>query len=211
MNQIAKFNNPTMSSLEAEELTNRIIDGLADEATAYKHGMQLLCLCGKPLRSFNIGDVEKMTREEIEAFLDSVKEAKDFARTAEHLFSKYHVVKLAAKGMWESLFYAEAGLIPLLICGNAKPKSRQTSSCTYIIKNPLSGLIKIGRTCDLKMRMQALQCGAGVPLDVLAVIPGDIEKSLHSKFSKYQVHGEWFSDSDGKIANYAEVFGEVSA
>lgn len=66
---------------------------------------------------------------------------------------------------------------------------------TYLIRNPKTGLLKIGKAKDIAARIKSLQCGAGVKLDLLAVILDDVEKSLHEKFSVHQEFSEWFSDA----------------
>jgi hypothetical protein len=74
---------------------------------------------------------------------------------------------------------------------------------TYIIKSPASGLLKIGKTIDMKQRLAALQNGSGVPLEVLVVIDENIEHELHLRFKNLRVFGEWFRD-DGQIAQFIE-------
>lgn len=72
---------------------------------------------------------------------------------------------------------------------------------TYIARSNASGLIKIGRSINPKARMLSLGTGAGCNPELLLVIDGDHERSLHRKFARLRVHGEWFSD-DGSIMEY---------
>jgi hypothetical protein len=74
---------------------------------------------------------------------------------------------------------------------------------TYIVFNPASKLIKIGKTISVTQRLAALSTSGGSPLEILAVIEGDIEVALHKRFAAIRVHGEWFSD-DGQIKAYAK-------
>lgn len=67
---------------------------------------------------------------------------------------------------------------------------------TYFIKNHETGLLKIGRSRNPYDRAKALQCGAGVNLDILLVIDEDIERELHLRFSDDRAFNEWFYHSD---------------
>lgn len=78
------------------------------------------------------------------------------------------------------------------------------SSKTYIVRNPATGLIKIGKSINPEMRVKSLETGSGVPLELLHVIDSDIERRLHKMFSGSREHLEWFRD-DGKIVAYIEV------
>lgn len=73
---------------------------------------------------------------------------------------------------------------------------------TYIIRNPKTGDIKIGVSISPESRINGLGLSSGVQLETLAIIGDDIEKQLHARFDAYRIHGEWFDDRDGKIADY---------
>lgn len=75
-------------------------------------------------------------------------------------------------------------------------QSRAQSTKTYFLKNKDTGLLKIGRSYNPKARAKALQCGAGVELDILLVIDEDIERELHLRFSDDRAFNEWFYHSD---------------
>lgn len=81
---------------------------------------------------------------------------------------------------------------------------RQTTNI-YIARGLDSGLIKIGRTLNVKARMQTL-CGAWEPLELLATLRGPVvmESEMHRLFaaSLAGVRGrEWFRD-DGAIVDF---------
>ena len=79
---------------------------------------------------------------------------------------------------------------------------------TYILGNKATGLVKIGRAVDVKTRISALECGAGVELELLLVIEEDVENKLHKHFKKLRVQGEWFAD-DGHIAKFIREYAQA--
>lgn len=81
-------------------------------------------------------------------------------------------------------------------CRAASKQSRTQSTKTYFLKNKDTGLLKIGRSYNPEARAKALQCGAGVELDILLVIDEDIERELHLRFSDDRAFNEWFYHSD---------------
>lgn len=67
----------------------------------------------------------------------------------------------------------------------------------YFIQGATTRLIKIGVTTDLQMRLSALQATSPDRLTVLGCLPGslDDEGSLHARFARERLHGEWFKPS----------------
>ena len=65
----------------------------------------------------------------------------------------------------------------------------------YVIGSPLSRLVKIGWTTNLRNRLSSLQSGSPVELRVYRTYPGgrELEKWLHVHFKRSRKHGEWFS------------------
>ena len=59
------------------------------------------------------------------------------------------------------------------------------------------GYIKIGFARNVQSRLETLQTASRQELRVIATMPGSLsdEKSLHHKFSKDHVRGEWFRPS----------------
>jgi hypothetical protein len=74
-------------------------------------------------------------------------------------------------------------------------KAALKTTCVYFIE--AAGLVKIGYTQDLRMRMAGLQTGSPARLTLLATIPGDKSKEaeLHIRFASDRKHGEWFEFS----------------
>jgi hypothetical protein len=74
-------------------------------------------------------------------------------------------------------------------------KIKAKTLCVYFIEG--SGLIKIGYTENLRIRLASLQTGSPVKLNLLASIPGDKlkETELHTRFAADRRHGEWFAFS----------------
>ena len=78
---------------------------------------------------------------------------------------------------------------------------RRSETKTYIVRNPLTGLIKIGKAVNPAARIHDVGHMAGAVLEVLALIGENIEGVLHRRFAPIRVHGEWFKD-DGQIRAY---------
>ena len=72
---------------------------------------------------------------------------------------------------------------------------------TYFIFNPMTSMIKIGKSVDVARRMNTLSTQSGCELELLHVIDADVESELHSKFKHIRHHGEWFYD-EGQIREF---------
>ncbi|WP_227819134.1 DUF1376 domain-containing protein [Raoultella ornithinolytica] len=68
----------------------------------------------------------------------------------------------------------------------------------YFIRNPLSGLIKIGYSKNPWARLSELRRNYGSELCVVATIKtvDKSEVSIHATLSKFRVEGEWFTESE---------------
>ena len=82
---------------------------------------------------------------------------------------------------------------------------------TYFIKNPLNGLIKIGRSEDVEKRFKSLRTGAGIALELLFYIERDVEKELHIKYNKQRKIGEWFDLTYEEVLNEHNLFGDSTS
>lgn len=72
----------------------------------------------------------------------------------------------------------------------------------YLIYNPVTSLIKIGKSKDPERRMSALEHASGVRLQLLKVWPETYdmnEAALHLRFQQHRKLGEWFEVSDELI------------
>lgn len=80
----------------------------------------------------------------------------------------------------------------------------------YFLRNPRTGLIKIGRTSYFASRYGELCHETGGPLELLGTMPEEDwqESGLHFAFRKYRTVGEWFQDHAHLrkfIAKYAQA------
>ncbi len=83
----------------------------------------------------------------------------------------------------------------------------------YFIKNPASGLIKIGYSKNPWARLSELRRNYGSELSVVATIKTveKTETTIHSIFEKFRVEGEWFTESECiKAVISAIVAGEIA-
>lgn len=64
----------------------------------------------------------------------------------------------------------------------------------YFIRSGDSGPIKIGHSINPDARIWGLQAATHLPLRVVTTIVGDkkLEKTLHRKFRRFRIRGEWF-------------------
>lgn len=71
-----------------------------------------------------------------------------------------------------------------------------TEGYVYVIRDPSTGLIKIGRSIDPWERLERLSREMGNELDLVDYwFTGDCvlaESVAHRKFANSRVHGEWF-------------------
>jgi hypothetical protein len=66
---------------------------------------------------------------------------------------------------------------------------------TYLIRDKSTGLCKIGKTTDIKKRIEMLSC-SNTELELLFIIDKDVEKELHDVYESKRYKGEWFNLSD---------------
>ena len=89
------------------------------------------------------------------------------------------------------------------------PQNNSSRQFVYIIKNPLNDTVKIGVAQDVQKRLQQLQTGAGVELELLyqSVVCSNaysIESDVHSYFADYRTFGEWYKVSVDEAIDYLE-------
>lgn len=77
-----------------------------------------------------------------------------------------------------------------------KIRKNTDNTKTYIIHNPLTDLVKIGKSGNLSQRIRSIETMAGSDLTILKVFDTDIESELHKKFKHIRVKGEWFLYND---------------
>lgn len=85
------------------------------------------------------------------------------------------------------------------------------NKCTYLIFNPINNLTKIGKSSNVKKRLNTLKNQFENKLILIGFCKLDIESKLHQDFSKKRVFGEWFElDVDDildiKLKNNVEIY-----
>ena len=83
---------------------------------------------------------------------------------------------------------------------SAGKKGRKSDEVVYVLR--AGDFIKIGKASgNAENRVTSLQTGCPFPIEVLAVIPGGLEREarLHRVFSSLRAHGEWFHASPSLI------------
>lgn len=69
---------------------------------------------------------------------------------------------------------------------------------TYLIRDKSTRLCKIGKTTDIKTRIEMLSC-SNTELELLFIIDKDVEKELHDMYESKRYKGEWFNLSDSDL------------
>ena len=78
----------------------------------------------------------------------------------------------------------------------SRPIAHRTQK-TYLIQGEKTGLIKIGHTLDVAVRLKELQAWSPDILHLIGVIAGrDAEQNLHAQFHDCRRHGEWFAPNE---------------
>lgn len=88
-----------------------------------------------------------------------------------------------------------------------KSSKVRRSVTTYIVKQADANKVKIGRSSKVKQRLNDISNNCGSILQVLLLIPEDVEQELHFKFSHLRHLGEWFIDN-GEIEAWIKVFNQ---
>ena len=95
-----------------------------------------------------------------------------------------------------------------MICKTESESRLQTEERnikTYILKDELSGLYKIGKTSDLDKRLKSLRCGNPF-ISLYATIGRDCESELHKLFDSKRFEREWFNLSDDDIEFIVQTY-----
>ena len=103
-----------------------------------------------------------------------------------HDFDKAIEVNKFLFGDCELLYYAIFTTMAEVLKLSRK---KSFDRCTYLMKDKVTGLVKIGSTSDIKTRYRTLSCG-NHNLLVIATIDENIENELHRRFSNKKVKGE---------------------
>lgn len=78
----------------------------------------------------------------------------------------------------------------------------------YLVRNPESGLLKIGFTCDLERRFKQIAQGQWWEVEVITTFPSKrastIEAEFKRAFSAYHHEDEWFSMSEAEALGFLD-------
>lgn len=88
------------------------------------------------------------------------------------------------------------------------PKNCKNRS-TYLMKDKNTGLVKIGSSSDISVRIQTLSCGNPY-LSILAVLDKNIEKELHLKFADKKIKGEFYNLTNEDVSHIIKKYGFTS-
>lgn len=77
----------------------------------------------------------------------------------------------------------------------------------YLILDEDENHLKIGRSKNVKARLNQLQIATSHKLSIVYIVPkkGYMEKDLHDVFVNIKIKGEWFKN-DGSIIDYFNAF-----
>lgn len=184
----------TMSSLEMVAAGTATNEQAAAVANAVIHGLM------RPIMTARHTQVTD--RESYDNAWNAMQTTRSLARHAVILLKRYPELATSIEDSLAVTAYAEALVLGVLNERFVNSSARAATNCkTYIVKNPASGLIKIGKSISPESRIKGLETGAGAALETLAILSGDRERELHLTFSDLRVFGEWFSD-DGSISTF---------
>ena len=74
------------------------------------------------------------------------------------------------------------------------------------MKDKNTGLVKIGSSSDISVRIQTLSCGNPY-LSILAVLDKNIEKELHLKFADKKIKGEFYNLTNEDVSHIIKKYG----
>jgi hypothetical protein len=99
----------------------------------------------------------------------------------------------------------EFDIISISIHPRYKPKALAKEQKTYLMHDSNTGLTKIGKSFEPKIREKTLQSEKPT-IQLLHIFDSDIESNLHKKFNHKRVRGEWFEltrkEIDSIISKY---------
>lgn len=75
----------------------------------------------------------------------------------------------------------------------------------------ISRLVKIGRTVNLRVRLEHLRANCPVPLHLIAAVPnsGKLEEAFHENFADLRAHNEWFDLGEDPLATITDRIGDL--
>ena len=112
------------------------------------------------------------------------------------------IAELTGKDLAKSLGMS---LPDLKACFPAKSKTGDV----YLLKNPTTELVKIGRSGNLAHRKRVLETGAGTELICIGWVKAKdsfaLETNLHARFQLNRQNGEWYRLNEEDIRTALEI------
>ncbi len=122
---------------------------------------------------------------------------------------RHHIRSIAAKIGRENPQLARLTPMRAIMIwkGGVTATEYQWQRKVYFAQEERSKAIKIGSSINPAARINQLQAATPERIVLLATMPGgiDLEESLHLRFAKYQIHGEWFEAGPELLEFVAEV------
>ena len=173
-------------------MTGMVMDKFTEAKTAHE----------KPLDDGSYKSIsQKEKRTLLSEYVNEIKWCVGYLNVVRGLFEKYIYCQVVIDGAL--LLLRDAEVLAYLDFHNEVMKQRNPSEQkTYFFQNPLTKLIKIGKSNNIEKRKKMIEIGTGAELEILYVVDENIEGKLHRKFKEYRVHGEWFDDKDGLIQQF---------
>lgn len=138
---------------------------------------------------------------------EKIEMLQTIAISAESWFKNYPTLSTSFNTLRKVIFDVHVGLIMATSPCSSK-YNRASNHKTYIVHNPKSNLIKIGKSISPKQRIRTLETQSGAKFNVLAIISEDRETELHNKFKEYRTLGEWFDDRDNAIRQFVNLLNQ---
>ena len=94
------------------------------------------------------------------------------------------------------------------MAADAREQQRLAQQDLYVIHNPSAGLVKVGRSADVRKRLNALQGSAGQVMELVKLFErkGLCESACHDKLSAWHAPPgrEWYSASQEQVLEIVE-------
>ena len=136
-------------------MTDEIKDGVACEIRAMEVAMHFINGAMETYEEAqDIADAffesHENYRESMDGACGLIDEAKNNLKTASALFTHYPTITKSMDRLFKLISYYEAYAIITPMAGIRMEECKAESVSTYFFKNPITGLIKIGKSNDIK-------------------------------------------------------------
>jgi hypothetical protein len=192
--KISQFKKPDFNSMGHDEAVHHLIDKLEAKQPltfAEQCAMFMVTLAQYPevmtKEAVDVADGNTELWGEIQLMVSSIAQSSPTAKQIRNAECFQMILGAEARAEGLSQSDSEGGV----------------TTKTYIIRKQGTCEVKIGRSMQVEKRIRNLETQSGANLEVLAVIPKNIESMLHRQFAEFRTVGEWFDDSKGFIAAFA--------